>query len=64
MTGAGSYDPECTLVRKLTSAALVVIIIYDGIKGSGFAVQSTSQALQRKLPEFLRRAANEIEADL
>lgn len=37
--GPGKYDEETTWVRERTSAELVVVLVANGIKGSGFSAQ-------------------------
>jgi hypothetical protein len=62
--GPGKYDPECTALREATQSGSVIAIIVDGIKGSGFSVQSIDPHFVAKLPEMLRGVADEIERDL
>lgn len=62
MTGPGVYDPACTILRKETMAESVVMIVVNGVLGSGFSVQSTDQEFAKKIPRLLRSVADEIEA--
>lgn len=61
--GAGKYDHETTLLREVTGAEGVMLIVLGGNAGNGFSVQA-SAAVQARLPELLRTIAGEIERDL
>ena len=59
--GPGKYDDVCTVVRETTEARVVVMIVLDGNKGSGFSVQSTQGDVTTRLPGLLRLTAQMIE---
>jgi len=63
--GPGKYDDECTAVREQTRAAAVLLCIVNGIKGSGFSLQTlgnpAGMELLADLPEVLRNLAKQIE---
>ena len=60
--GTGKYDAYATLVREGTDAKCVVVIVLDGYKGSGFAVQSVAEAMPAAvLAQLLRNVARTIE---
>jgi hypothetical protein len=61
--GAGQYDGEASALKKATQAEGVVLLIVDGIRGSGLCVQAPLDVLLA-LPAALRDAAAEIEQDL
>jgi hypothetical protein len=61
--GPGKYDDLCTEARKKAEANGAVLLIFDGNKGSGFAVQATAFMLT-KIPDLLRTIANEAESAL
>jgi len=61
-SGAGKYNEECTKVRESTGADSTILIVTNGIKGSGFAVQATPADLVR-LPDMLEMMAKKIRAD-
>jgi hypothetical protein len=61
--GPGKYDDEATAVMDATSADGVVLIVFNGDRGQGFAVQATLE-ITRSLPIILRVMADQIEADL
>lgn len=61
--GAGKYDAECTKARESTGADSAILIVTNGTKGSGFAVQATPADLVR-LPDMLETMAKQIRADL
>ena len=57
--GPGKYDDLCTHVRKKAKAAGVVVLVFDGNKGSGFSVQATPM-VTLQLPLMLEMVAREI----
>ena len=61
--GPGKYDDICTLVRESTNAECVVLLIYNGNKGSGFSVQLVKPEALIDLPHVLRNLANQLELD-
>lgn len=61
MNGPGKYDQECTVVRDLTDAQCVALIIAGGKNGSGFSVQTRDEQFVVMLPRLLREMADEIE---
>ncbi len=58
--GPGKFDPECTLVRKMTGAESVIVIVINGTLGSGFSCQASLEVLF-KLPGMLLSIADELE---
>jgi len=64
MEGPGRYDSLATQARVMSKAAAIVLIVVDGNKGSGFAVQSLTPEFLEKLPKMLRDMALEIEVDV
>jgi hypothetical protein len=62
-TGPGKYDDLCTLVREKAEADGVVVLVFDGNKGSGFSVQGPV-SLTTTLARLLRNMADEIDRDL
>lgn len=58
--GPGKYDDLATEARKQTQAEGAVVIIVNGVKGSGFSAQ-LSPELTLKLPSMLRHMADELE---
>lgn len=59
--GPGQYDDLATYVRETSGAqGGVIVIIVDGTRGHGFAVQATLE-VQLKLPTMLRDIADQIE---
>lgn len=61
--GPGKYDDECELVRKITKADGVMVLVFGGHNGSGFSAQF-SQPLGAVVAQVLRDVADQIEADL
>lgn len=55
--GPGKYDDETTALREQTKAEGVLVLIIDGVKGSGFSAQ-LSGLLTLKLPAILRPRGN------
>jgi hypothetical protein len=60
--GPGKYDEQCTQVREETKAIGVCLLVFDGLKGSGFSVQTEDFRLLAMLPQILRDTANQIES--
>ena len=61
--GPGKYDGWCSRVRIATQAIGVVIIVFGGEDGSGFAVQGP-ESLNKTLPDVLEFIAAEIRKDI
>jgi hypothetical protein len=61
--GPGKYDDLCTAARKQAEAESVVLIVHNGILGSGFSIQTVDPAFARTLPKLLRVMADEIERE-
>lgn len=59
LDGAGKYDDQCKLVRMSTKADSVLVMVFDGDRGTGFSVQA-SAAVIALLPEILEDMATEI----
>ena len=55
----GVYDDLCTMVRDITNAEGVVLIVFEGDKGSGFSIQARL-SLGLKLPGILEKMAAEL----
>lgn len=69
-TGPGRYDDVTTLVREITGAACVLVVVVGGSRGDGFDAQvdtsrvpSVRAVLQVQL-EALRMAVDTLERDL
>jgi len=69
-TGPGKYDSVTTLVREMTGAACVVVIVIGGHHGDGFDQQIDPQrvsnwgGLKRLLVDVLRAVAAMIDRDM
>lgn len=61
--GPGKYDAQCTTARLATKADGAILIIVNGIAGSGFSCQAEPQVLVR-LPAILESLAAQIRADI
>lgn len=68
--GPGKYDDVTTLVREVTGAACVVVIVVGGVHGDGFDQQidagrvASWSGLKRVLVDTLRMVADTIERDM
>jgi len=62
MEGPGKYDDVTTMVRALTEAQAVVLMVIDGNQGNGFSVQAYDDIVI-DLPALLRTMADEIEKE-
>ncbi len=61
--GAGIYDDLCTEMREKADAAAAIIIIFNGYKGNGFSVQTSSLPLTITIPDVLEEIAYKIRND-
>lgn len=59
--GPGKYDHLACSARDKTQADGLVLIVLNGIRGSGFSVVATDPGLATSLPGLLRDVADEIE---
>jgi hypothetical protein len=57
--GPGKYDDLCTEVREKAQARGVIVIVFDGNKGSGFSCQ-TDLLVMKQLPDILEDMARQI----
>ena len=62
--GRGKYDDVCTAVREETNAALALVIIIEGGRGTGFSVQVAYPALIHTVPKLLEDVAAQIRNDI
>ncbi|MBB5205217.1 hypothetical protein HNQ51_002536 [Inhella inkyongensis] len=58
---SSKYDDLCTYVREKSKARGAFVMVMDGEKGHGFAVQASSEDLER-LPGMLRNLAAQVES--
>jgi hypothetical protein len=61
LNGPGKYDDITTLVREVTEAQGVAVIVVGGNKGQGFSVQGSDRFIER-LPDVLEDMARSIRA--
>lgn len=61
--GPGKYDAQCTAARLSAEADGAILIIVNGLAGSGFSCQAEPQVLV-KLPAILENLAAQIRADM
>lgn len=64
--GPGKYDDLATHVRVSTNAAAVVVIVFDGNKGSGFSMQAETDSpdVYAATCATLRAIADQIQKDM
>ena len=62
--GRGRYDELATYVREHSQGDAVAVIVFNGVRGHGFSVQSVTPELVQRLPEMLRYMADEIERSM
>lgn len=63
-TGPGKYGAVCTKVREETQAKAAIVIVLNGVSGTGFSVQSHGQDITHLLPALLRQVADQIYTSL
>lgn len=61
INGPGKYDDITTLVREVTEAQGVAVIVIGGNRGQGFSVQGSDRFIER-LPDVLEDMARSIRA--
>lgn len=62
--GPGKYDGDCTIMRQMTEADCVVLLVLNGNRGTGFSVQASHPIHLELLPALLRNLAIDIEESL
>lgn len=64
----GKYDDICTMVLQQTGAAVALVIVMGGNRGSGFSMQiealRESPAFINKIPDLLRDVAAGVEQQI
>jgi hypothetical protein len=60
--GPGKYDDACTIARLLCDGRAAFLLILNGCKGSGFAVQCPKEIIPF-VSGLLRTIADEIDRD-
>jgi hypothetical protein len=61
--GRGKYDAIATFVQEATDAEGAVVLVIEGVKGTGFSVNGTSEMIAT-LPALLRGLAAHIEGEV
>lgn len=61
--GAGKYDELCTKVREEAKADGAIVIVFNGVLGCGFSVQSPPE-ITAKLPDIFEDIAKQIRESL
>lgn len=62
--GEGKYDEQAQHVRRETAAAMVAVLVFSGMRGTGFSVQAIDPNLLVALPDMLEMMAAEIRATM
>jgi hypothetical protein len=57
--GPGKYDDACTVARESTKASGVLLVVFEGEKGSGFSVQAPPEIIAA-MPNILEEVAAQI----
>lgn len=61
--GRGKYNAEAEAILKETQARGVVVLVFDGTKGSGMSCVCETELL-RLLPGYLRSLSQDIEEEI
>jgi hypothetical protein len=61
--GPDKYDAWCTMVRTGVHAEGVLMMVVNGVYGSGFSCQG-SREVHRNMVTVLRNVADQLEQDL
>lgn len=62
--GEGKYNLLCSMVLTMTDADAAVVIIANGVAGSGFAMQATPEFKHEEMIYALERVIEEMKAEL
>jgi hypothetical protein len=57
--GPGKYDDLATIVREQAEAQAVIVVVFNGNKGHGFAVQAEAE-IALHLPGVLEEMARQM----
>jgi hypothetical protein len=60
---AGLFDTACNQIRDATGARCAVVIVMDGVEGSGYSIVGPLEA-QVLLPDILEQIANSLRQQL
>lgn len=55
--GPGKYDDICTVARESAKASAAIVIILDGVSGSGFSCQCHAAMPPKRIAEMLETVA-------
>lgn len=58
--GPGKYDSACTMARMLTNGQAVVLVVLNGVRGSGFSVQASEPVPPAVLADLLESVVGEL----
>jgi hypothetical protein len=58
--GPGKYDDACTVVREMTNADCVMVVVLGGDKGNGFSVQTVDPSVVDILSDLLEHMAKQL----
>lgn len=61
--GPGKYDDLATRIREDNDADAVVVVVINGIRGTGFSVQATGPALLA-LPQVFHDMSHAMQGDV
>jgi len=61
----GKYEQECKLARMASGGETVLLIVFDGCRGTGFSICSVGEKSKvlPAIPEILRLVAFKIEQE-
>lgn len=60
--GPGKYDHMCTMVRTITDASACIVIVVDGVRGSGSTMQAHEGVRTDVLADMLDSMARQLRA--
>lgn len=59
-TGPGKYDDIATFARTTTGARAAIVLILEGLRGSGFSVQTDASIDPLRLADMLEYIARDL----
>jgi hypothetical protein len=64
LNGPGKYDAEVRAVLESTGAALAIVILIGGDRGTGFSVAAVNEDIIRAIPDVLDDVSKGIRQEI
>ena len=63
LNGDGKYNQTCTMIRQMTAAKGVLVMVVDGSLGSGVSIQGDKQSMDA-IADTLEIIAKQMRKDI